>query len=65
MKRQPTQEVLRKVYNADGFLRIGSVIYQPCYSQAQKTFYYILIKRCSPRARGIEIITNKELGEIK
>lgn len=63
MKREPTQEVLRKIYQADGLFKIGSMIYQPCYSQAQKTFYYIPIRRCSPRARGIEIITNQELGE--
>jgi len=63
MRKQPSQEVLKKVYNAGGFLKIGSIIYQPCYSQAQKAFYYIPIKRCSPRARGIEIITNQELGE--
>ena len=63
MRKQPTQEVLKKIYNARGFLKMGSIIYQPCYSQAQKAFYYIPIRRCSPRARGIEIITNQDLGE--
>lgn len=62
MKKQPTQELLKKAYDAGAFIRDTRRIYQVEYSQAQRQYWYFPIMLCgSQKIKGYEII--KELGE--
>lgn len=62
MKKQPTQEFLRKAYDAGAFIRDARRIYQVEYSQAQRQYWFFPIRLCGfQQIKGYEII--KELGE--
>lgn len=65
MKKQPTQEFLKKIYDACAFFRDTRRIYQVEYSQAQKQYWYFPIRWCSfQQIKGYKIINAKELGEL-
>ena len=56
MSKEPTQEFLKEVYEAGGFFKDSTRIYQVEYSQAQRQYWYFSVKYEKSKIIGYKIV---------